>query len=71
MGILVLVAGSDFLAVREEDEQHVERIGMTVALQLTRSQTDARALGFEHGECTTLAIEQRVVGSAAAIERIS
>jgi hypothetical protein len=70
MAVLAFVAEPDFFAVRQEDERHVEQIGITSALRLARAETDARALGFEHGKCTTLAIELRVVGPATVMERI-
>src|SRR5271165_5787340 len=44
--------------------------GISAALRLAGAETDARALGFERGKRTTLAIEQRVVGPAAVIGRI-
>ena len=44
--------------------------GIPAALRLARAETDARALGFEHGKCTSPGIEQRVLGTTTVIERI-
>src|SRR5579885_3104315 len=70
MGVLGLVAEPHVLAVREEDERHVELIGIAPSLRFARAQIDACALGFQHGERTALAVEQRVVRPAAVIEWI-
>ena len=70
MSVLALVAEPDFFAVREKDERHIEQIGITSASQLARAQTDARAIGLQHGKRASLAVEQRVVGPPTVIERI-
>ena len=66
----LLVAEPDFFAVRQEDERHVEQIGVAAALRLARAQIDAGALGLQHGERAALPVEQRVVGPPAVIERV-
>nr|WP_298111810.1 hypothetical protein [Bradyrhizobium sp.] len=57
MGVLALVAEPYFFAVRQEDKRHIEQVGITTALRLSRAETDACALGLQHGKCASLAVK--------------
>ena len=57
MSVLVLVAEPDFLAVRKEDEGHVDWIGIAPSVRLAAAQVYADAFGFEDRERTALPIE--------------
>ena len=70
MGVLLLVAEPDFLAIRQEYERHIELIRVAAALGLAGAQIDAGALGFEDRKRAPLTIEQGVIRLTAIIERV-
>jgi hypothetical protein len=70
MGVLVLVAELDLLAIRQEDDRNAELIGIAPALRLAAAQGDAGAFCFENSDRAALPVEQRIIGLAAVIKGI-
>jgi len=54
----------------EEDERHIELIGIAPALCFAGAQPDASAFSFQDSERAALPVEQPVVGLAAIVEGI-
>jgi hypothetical protein len=70
MGVLVLVAEPDFLAVGEENERDAEFVGVAAALRFAIGEIDAGLLGLKDCQCPALPVEQDIICTAAAAQRI-